>query len=474
MFEPNQAYYVISVGQGTFLDTHGRSACLWNNNGKDVDAIIAENISHTSPAAGNIRWRLLICPHQPNAVYIVNDRHKAFLDTHGTDLSIWNNRGQDIAQIIAGNTSKYAGNIRWRILDCPHQPGTAYIVNVRHGKLLDADCGDLSLWNNGRDVDTVIAENTSRFAANIRWQILCVPLGTEGISHAPATLLQPRLVRIVHLSDTHGMHWSIEPRFPLPEGDILVHTGDFSNHGSDAEIADFDRWLGEVGPRYRHVVVIPGNHDWWGTLQLIEAGHLDPQRAVDPNFMQQKFQNCRVLCQEEVTLEGVRLFGCSWCPWQRDGGPDKFGHSSAYRATAEAWEASGGRRDVFCQVPQGLDVLLTHGPAHGILDCIGTPGRGWGSSRSLLAAIVRAKPRMHLFGHLHEQRGQWRRGPSGFEGGVEYDIGGQPFPTSGPPPLDYPCDLVSCNAMSNHPRIDGTDVQSIAGPARLICVTPRG
>jgi hypothetical protein len=42
-------------------------------------------------------------------------------------------------------------------------------------------------------------------------------------------------IRILHLSDTHNNHWHIEKKFPFPEADILIHTGDFSNNGSREE-----------------------------------------------------------------------------------------------------------------------------------------------------------------------------------------------------------------------------------------------
>ena len=35
----------------------------------------------------------------------------------------------------------------------------------------------------------------------------------------------------------------------------------------------------------------------------------------------------------------------------------------------------------------------------------------WGSSQELLKAIYRVKPKVHLFGHIHEQRGHWNKVP---------------------------------------------------------------
>lgn len=50
-------------------------------------------------------------------------------------------------------------------------------------------------------------------------------------------------MRLVVLSDTHGQHDKITD---VPEGDILIHAGDFMNSGTDLlEIISFNRWLGE-------------------------------------------------------------------------------------------------------------------------------------------------------------------------------------------------------------------------------------
>merc|ERR1719160_2181683 len=118
---------------------------------------------------------------------------------------------------------------------------------------------------------------------------------------------------------------------------------------------------------------------------------------------------------------------------------------------------------------------MTHGPAREIFDTAGYSQNGkeiqcwlWGSSQDLNDAIIRARPRVHLFGHLHEQRGFWQRNSLGrYEGGVEFkDDQGRIFPTKDPP-HDWPCDVVSCNAMTSHPGHDHKK-SHIAGPARLI------
>ena len=56
-------------------------------------------------------------------------------------------------------------------------------------------------------------------------------------------------MRILHISDTHGLHETIEERFPLPAADVLIHTGDFTDMGSVQEVKQFDGWLATLrGP----------------------------------------------------------------------------------------------------------------------------------------------------------------------------------------------------------------------------------
>ena len=60
-------------------------------------------------------------------------------------------------------------------------------------------------------------------------------------------------MRLVVISDTHGLHNRIED---LPDGDVLVHAGDFMNSGYDLrDILSFNRWLGEQP--FKHSVYAP-------------------------------------------------------------------------------------------------------------------------------------------------------------------------------------------------------------------------
>ena len=63
-------------------------------------------------------------------------------------------------------------------------------------------------------------------------------------------------LRFVVLSDTHGLHDGLQ----IPGGDVLVHAGDLTGHGTLEEVRAFDAYL--AGLPHRHKIVIAGNHDW--------------------------------------------------------------------------------------------------------------------------------------------------------------------------------------------------------------------
>jgi hypothetical protein len=177
--------------------------------------------------------------------------------------------------------------------------------------------------------------------------------------------------------------------------------------------------------------------------------------------MQEKLTNAHVLNHELVEFEGLRIWGSPFGPWQKAANPD---------VVAVPWmlPKDGKGHNPFKDIPFGTHIVLTHGPAAGILDC--TPNGGhWGGSRELKKELQRKQCLAHFFGHLHAQRGVWVRASrlEEFDGGCEYILKGRPIPSPKPSPSDSSCLLISCNAMSSEER-----PARIAGPGRLIVAEP--
>jgi predicted phosphodiesterase len=209
-------------------------------------------------------------------------------------------------------------------------------------------------------------------------------------------------VRIVCLADTHGRHQAI----PVPEGDVLVHAGDLTMRGDERELAACVAWL--VGLPHPHKVVIAGNHDWLFERQ----GTLAREMLAAVTYLQ----------DSGVTIDGLRVWGSPWQPWFMD--------------WAFNLRRGGPLRAKWNLIPEGTEVLVTHGPPHGILDQIagflpralgGVTGRGEHvGCEELRAAVGRLRPRLHVFGHIHEGYGREERNGTTFVNASSCDAAYRP------------------------------------------------
>jgi Icc-related predicted phosphoesterase len=182
-------------------------------------------------------------------------------------------------------------------------------------------------------------------------------------------------MRIVAVADTHLFERDLGP---LPEGDVLVHAGDLCRRGDLAELARAAAWL-KAQP-HRHKVVVAGNHDWPFADAPEEARAL-----LGPQI--------RYLEDSGVAIGGLRFWGS---PWQPEFNGWAFNLPRG-RALAQKW----------ARIPAGVDVLVTHGPPEGLGDRSSSAGRQ--GCADLRARVGRVRPRLHLFGHIHEDGGAWER-----------------------------------------------------------------
>jgi calcineurin-like phosphoesterase family protein len=70
-----------------------------------------------------------------------------------------------------------------------------------------------------------------------------------------ANNLSTFITRFVCISDNHDNY-----DFTLPDGDILLHSGDFTRNGTEGEIETFLTWLKTLN-QYRLKIIIVGNHE---------------------------------------------------------------------------------------------------------------------------------------------------------------------------------------------------------------------
>jgi Icc-related predicted phosphoesterase len=187
---------------------------------------------------------------------------------------------------------------------------------------------------------------------------------------------------IVAISDQHGVLPDIPPC------DLLLIAGDLcpiSNHDpsfqADWLSRDFRWWLAKVPAR--KIVFIAGNHDF-----VFEQ---EP-RLVPSDLPATYLQDSR------LEWEGLRIWGTPWQPWFFD-----WAFNLGEGDLAKKWEL----------IPDDTDILVVHGPPRDHGD--GVPERDGirrTGSPSLLERIRQVRPKLVVFGHIHEGRGEWRLGPS--------------------------------------------------------------
>jgi len=163
---------------------------------------------------------------------------------------------------------------------------------------------------------------------------------------------------------THGMHEAIT----IPDGDVLIHTGDVSMHSTELDVMKFGNWF--ANQSHERKICIAGNHD---------------------KFMSRRFipDNVDYLLDSSVVIDGLKFHGSPWTP------------------TFFNWYWTKGRgheiREKWDLIPDDTNVLITHGPPHGVLDK--TAEGDYVGCEELENAIKRVKPTLHCFSHIHEAYG---------------------------------------------------------------------
>lgn len=221
-------------------------------------------------------------------------------------------------------------------------------------------------------------------------------------------------IRIVCISDTHSLVENVQPPFNIPDGDILIHAGDFTNQGNLDKVEEFNSWLGSLP--HRHKVVIAGNHDLSFDYEKIQRPELREAKSL--------MTNCIYLEDSTITIEGLKIYGTPRTPL--------YGHHLVgfmiSRSDVQMWE------EACAKIPTDTDILISHGPPLGILDA-NYKGEMCGSEVLLRHVVERVKPKYHIFGHIHESYGIATNGSTVFANAATCNIG---FPmTATNPPLVF-------------------------------------
>jgi Calcineurin-like phosphoesterase len=282
-----------------------------------------------------------------------------------------------------------------------------------------------------------------------------------------------KAIRVVVMSDTHDRVLTRADAKLVPDGDVFIHCGDMTENGSAQEIEAFNQWLGFLPHMTK--IVIAGNHDLHcdpesyfenvamsnkkrrkihhspEQLEAIaaarrRAGVAAVSAAVesDSKYDCLKNSDCmtpavarawREILRTELLshathyLEGeqlevdipnkgqLRLAGIPYT--------DVISVSSmrAFAISGEEQTAALNRvipHIIDQKAKEPLDILVTHGPPHGVLDSFLGTHAGSSALALKLASLAKAgsAPRFHLFGHVHGAHGAGQRATLDTESGT--------------------------------------------------------
>lgn len=181
------------------------------------------------------------------------------------------------------------------------------------------------------------------------------------------------------ISDLHGHYPELE------DGDLLIVAGDLTYTNTTDELRYFSDWM--IHQKYKKKIFIGGNHDnlvqkYYKPSRIIDSGK---EVTILPVY----------LCDSGTEFEGLKIWGSPWTKRFKGMNPKCMAFTcETEEELAEKWSL----------IPNDIDILITHSPPYDILDELTEEGKHAGST-ALENVIKRIKPKLHVFGHIHEGYG---------------------------------------------------------------------
>lgn len=210
---------------------------------------------------------------------------------------------------------------------------------------------------------------------------------------------QHKLVGL-HMSDTHGLQSSLTWDIDWEGIDMVAHSGDFTNVGEEKDVVAFFDWFSNLPVKYK--VCTAGNHDKSFDPKFWYDGAKDSDRYKKRIAKAEEWlppiidalkakEGCFFLNHELVEIDGFKIFGSPW--------------SVSFHEAYWAFNLKEGplALNMYSDIPEDVDLLITHGPAFGRLD---RTSSGINTGSEILAERIKVtKPQYHLCGHIHEAYG---------------------------------------------------------------------
>jgi Icc-related predicted phosphoesterase len=185
-------------------------------------------------------------------------------------------------------------------------------------------------------------------------------------------------MNILCISDTHQKH----NRLSLVPCDVLIISGDICSGGDLSEFESFVSWLSSESINFKRAILVAGNHDW--------CFFRHKQHCVDT--LKRELGNKIIYLEDsEVIIDDIKFYGSPWQP----------------EFNKWAFNAPRGERlkQIWSNIPDDVNILITHCPPHGIGDMVGNTHAGCADLTNRLRELPDLF--LHVFGHIHNSNGHY-------------------------------------------------------------------
>lgn len=200
------------------------------------------------------------------------------------------------------------------------------------------------------------------------------------------------------VSDLHGHYPKLEG------GDLLIVAGDVTATEEEKSWVAFEHWI--CSQNYKEKIIIGGNHDnflasrdeprMWKYWEKVNVTYL-----YDSDIELEYDETVRNLFNSEdkslIYRKKLKIWGSPWTSQFQGINP----HCCAF--TRPEGESLADR---WTLIPDDVDILITHSPPFGIFDQVSRNQKNVGDTALLHELSYRLKPKLHVFGHIHEHGGK--------------------------------------------------------------------
>lgn len=183
-------------------------------------------------------------------------------------------------------------------------------------------------------------------------------------------------MKILCISDIHQKH----DKLSITPCDVLIIAGDVCSSGDINEFELFTDWLISQSDKFNKALLVAGNHDFCFVRHRVLCLQILRQALGDKVVY---------LEDSEIVIDGVKFYGSPWQP----------------EFNSWAFNLPRGERlkTVWSNIPRDVNVLITHGPPHGIGDRVNNVHAG---CLDLFRRVLDLPDLfLHVFGHIHSGSG---------------------------------------------------------------------